>query len=426
MCFVIAHHAFCYGCSCILLRFFMRLGSHLANWPSIAFGCPSCQLALPCPWSPNLGQSLGVFCYDSSCVWVPMLRTHLALRLGRPYCELALRCARAPNLGEDVLKNLPPSQNWFLSILWLLFLPSAPFVWSFSLRLFVRFVTALPAFRYGRSCVPLRHLLRAFGRPSCQLALHCGWVPLLPTRLAEPLVAQPWPGSSCVSLWLFVRLGAHVAKSPCVAFGCPSCELALRCVRVPNLGEAVLKNLPPSQNWFLSVLRLVFFPSAPFVWSFSLRLFVRFVTAVRAFRYGSSCVSLRPFVRSVTALRALPLRPFVRSVTALRAFRYGRLGAHLANWPCIAFGCPSCQLALPCVAFGRTSCELALRCIRAPNLGEAVLKNLYLQAKIGSYPSSGSSFCLVLPLCGRFRYGSSCISLRPFVRSHCVWAAHLA
>jgi hypothetical protein len=173
--------------------------------------------------------------------------------------------------------------------------------------------------------------LRAFGRPSCQLALHCIWVPLLPTRLAEPLVAQPWPGSSCISLWLFVRLGAHVAKSPCVAFGHPSCELALRCVRVPNLGEAVLKNLPPSQNWFLSILRLVFFPSAPFVWSFSLRFFVRFVTAVRAFRYGSLCVSLRPFVRSVTALRA--------------------------------FGRPSCQLALHCIWVPLLPTRLALRCV---------------------------------------------------------------
>jgi hypothetical protein len=129
------------------------------------------------------------------------------------------------------------------------------------------------------------------------------------------------------------------------------------------------------------------------------------------FRYGSSCVSLRPFVRSVTALRAFR---YGRSCVPLRLFV--RLGAHLANWPCIAFGCPSCQLALPCVAFGRTSCELALRCVRAPNLGEAVLKNLYLQAKIGSYPSSGSSFCLVLPLCGRFRYGYSCVPLRLFVR----------
>jgi hypothetical protein len=193
----------------------------------------------------------------------------------------------------------------------------------------VVFVTTLRVFCYGSSCVSLRPFvrsvtaLRAFGRPSCQLALHCIWVPLLPTRLAEPLVAQPWPGSSCVSLWLFVRLGAHVAKSPCVAFGRPSCELTLRCVRVPNLSEAVLKNLPPSQNWFLSVLRLIFFPSAPFVWSFLLRLFVRFITVVRAFRYGSSCVSLRPF------------------------------------------GCPSCQLALHCIWVPLLPTRLALRCVWA-------------------------------------------------------------
>jgi hypothetical protein len=185
------------------------------------------------------------------------------------------------------------------------------------------FVTALRAFCYGSSCVSLRPFvcsvtaLRAFGRPSCQLALHCIWVPLLPTRLAEPLVAQPWPGSSCVSLRLFVRLGAHVAKSPCVAFG----------------REAVLKNLPPSQNWFLSVLRLVFLPSAPFVWSFSLRLFVRFVTAVRAFRYGSSCV-WAPILPTGLALHLGA--PLANSpCLALR------LGAHLANSPCVAFGRPT-------------------------------------------------------------------------------------
>jgi hypothetical protein len=49
----------------------------------------------------------------------------------------------------------------------------------------------------------------------------------------------------------------------CVAFGCPSCGHALRCVGAPNLGEAVLKSLPPSQNLFLSILQLVFKPSAP-------------------------------------------------------------------------------------------------------------------------------------------------------------------
>jgi hypothetical protein len=237
--FVTAPRAFCYGCSCVSLRFFVPLGSHLANWPCIAFGCPSFQLVLPCPWSPNLGQALGAFRYGSSRFRAPMLRTRLALRLGahlanspcvafgRPSCELALRCVRAPNLGEDVLKNLTPSQNWFSSVLRLLFLPSAPFVWSF-------FVTALRAFCYGSSRVSLRPFvrsvtaLRAFGRPSCPLALICIWVPLLPTRLAEPLVAQPWPGSSCVSLRLFVRLGAHVAKSPCVWAPILRTRLALR------------------------------------------------------------------------------------------------------------------------------------------------------------------------------------------------------
>jgi hypothetical protein len=173
----------------------------------------------------------------------------------------------------------------------------------------VLFVTSLLAFCYGSSCISLRSFvhsittLHAFGRPSCQLALYCIWVPLLPTHLALALVAQPWPSSSCVSLRLFVCLGAHVAKSPCIAFGHPSCELALPYVRVPNLGETVLKTLPPSQNCFLSILRLVFLPSAPFVWSFSLRLFVRFIMAIREFCYGSSRVLLWPFMRFVKALR---------------------------------------------------------------------------------------------------------------------------
>jgi hypothetical protein len=228
---------------------------------------------------------------------------------------------------------------------------------------------------------------------------------------------------SCVSLRLFMHLGAHLANSPCIAFGCPSCQLPLPCIAfghpscelalpyiwAPNLGEAVLKTLPPSQNWFLSILQLVFFPSAPFVWSFSLRLFVRFVTTIRAFRYGSSCVWSTISLTGLALHLGAPLanspclalgRPtlaklLVRFVTALV-----RLGAHVAKLPCVAFGCPSC--------------ELSLRCVRAPNLGEAVLKNIppiqnrFLSVlQLVFFPSS--------PLCGRFCYGSSCISLRPFV-----------
>ena len=181
--------------------------------------------------------------------------------------------------------------------------------------------------------------LRVFGRPSCQLALRCVWVLLLPTRLAFPV--------------LFVRFVTALR-----VFGRPCCELALRCVRVPNLGEAVLKNLPPSQNWFLSVLRLVLFPSAPlcgrFRYDYScvpLQLIVRFVTVVRAFRYASSCV----------------WAPILPTGLALR------LGAPLSNSSCLALGRPTlARLLVRFVtalrAFGRPCCELALRCVWAPIL----------------------------------------------------------
>jgi hypothetical protein len=81
---------------------------------------------------------------------------------------------------------------------------------------------------------------------------------------------------------LALRWGAQLADVPCVpcvvaqlagraptcvalfALGRPTCGRALCCVApilrtaLPNLGEAVLKSLPPSQNLFLSILQLVF------------------------------------------------------------------------------------------------------------------------------------------------------------------------
>jgi len=171
---------------------------------SFAFGRPSCGRALRCVGAPNLRTCLAL----RTCLGAPKSRTCLALcwgaqladvpcvAFGRPSCGRALRCVGAPNLGEAVLKSLPPSQNLFLSILQLVFLPSAPL---------------------------------------------CG-------RLR------------CRSVF---RLGAQLADAPCVAFGRPSCGRAFRWVGAPNLGEAVLKSLPPSQNLFLSILQLVFLPSAP-------------------------------------------------------------------------------------------------------------------------------------------------------------------
>jgi hypothetical protein len=97
------------------------------------------------------------------------------------------------------------------------------------------------------------------------------WAPILRTRLVLRLGAQlanvpcvalgrPTCGRAdvpCVCV-ADLRWGAQLADVPCVALGHPTCGRALRCVWATNLGEAVLKSLPPSQNLFLSILHLVF------------------------------------------------------------------------------------------------------------------------------------------------------------------------
>jgi hypothetical protein len=116
-----------------------------------------------------------------------------------------------------------------------------------------------------------------FGRPSCERALHCVGVPNLRTcgralclpdvrwgaQLADVRAGLVFALRMCVGVpnlrtCLALRWGAQLEDVPCVAFGLPSCGHALRCVTAPNLGEAVLKSLPPSQNLFLSILQLVF------------------------------------------------------------------------------------------------------------------------------------------------------------------------
>jgi hypothetical protein len=64
----------------------------------------------------------------------------------------------------------------------------------------------------------------------------------------------------CCGCALRLHCGCELGRPdvPCVAFMRPSSGRALRCVGVPNLGEAVLKSLPSSQNLFLSILQLVF------------------------------------------------------------------------------------------------------------------------------------------------------------------------
>jgi hypothetical protein len=99
----------------------------------------------------------------------------------------------------------------------------------------------------------------------------CVWAAILRTCLSLRFDAQLADVQTCLAFalrtcvgepnlrtCLALPWGAQLADVPCVAFGHPSCGRALRCVGAPNLGGAVLKSLPPSQNLFLSILQLVF------------------------------------------------------------------------------------------------------------------------------------------------------------------------
>jgi hypothetical protein len=209
-------------------RLALRLGAHLANSPCVAFGRPSCGRALRCVGAPNLRTCLAFAL--RTCVGAPNLRTCLALRwgaqladvpcvaFGRPSCGRALRCVGAPNLGEAVLKKSTSKPKFVLIHPPARLSAECSLVWTFSLRMSF-----------------------SFGRPSCELALRCVWVPILRTCLALRWGAQladvPWGralgrptcgrallcvGAPNLRTCLALRLGAHLADAPCVAFGCPT------------------------------------------------------------------------------------------------------------------------------------------------------------------------------------------------------------
>src|ERR1700678_2597725 len=98
---------------------------------SFSFGRPSCELSL-------------------RCVWAPILRTLLALRLGAHLADVpcvALGCGRA---------DVPCVAN----------------------------------VRWGAQLVDVPCF--ALGRPTCRRALLCVWAPILRTCLALHWGAQPW------------------------------------------------------------------------------------------------------------------------------------------------------------------------------------------------------------------------------------------
>jgi hypothetical protein len=155
---------------------------------------------------------------DEFCVWATILRTCLALRWGAQIADVpfALRCVGAPNLRTCL------------------------------------------ALRWGAHLADVR-TLRCIGVPNLRIK----------KSTCQNLFLSILQLVPCSLVWTFsLRWGAHLADVPCVALWRPNCgrALRLRCGRAlrlrygraPDLGEAVLKSLPPSQNLFLSILQLVF------------------------------------------------------------------------------------------------------------------------------------------------------------------------
>jgi hypothetical protein len=230
-----------------------------ADVPCIGLGRPTCRRALRSIWASILqtclalhwgGQFVDVLMCVAftlqTCVGACNFSTWLVLRwgaqladvpcvaFGRPFCGRVLRCVGAPNLGEAILKvylqakicSYPSSSSSFSLVL--------PCVDVFVADEFCVWVTIL------RMCLSLR----------------CG-AQLADVRTCLAFMLRTCVGVPNLRTCLALRWGAQLANVPCVAFGRPSCRRALICIGVPNLGEAVLKCLPPSQNLLLSILQLV-------------------------------------------------------------------------------------------------------------------------------------------------------------------------
>jgi hypothetical protein len=250
------------------------LGDHLADVPCVASGRPNCGRALRFRCGRALGRPTCRRALRCGCA-LPCVADVPCVALGRPTCGRALRCGCALPCVADVpcvALGRPTCGR-----------ADVPCVAD------VRWATQLA----DVPCV-------ALGRPTCCLALRTCLAFALRTCVGAPNLR------TCLAL----RCGAQLADVPHVAFGRPSCGRALRCVGAPNLGEAVLKSLPPSQNLFLSILQTILRTCLAVLW-----------------------------------------------------------GAQLADVPCVADVPWGAQLAdVPCVVLGRPTCGCALCCVWAPIL----------------------------------------------------------
>jgi hypothetical protein len=166
------------------LRLFVRLGSHIDNFPCIVFGRSSCQLTLHYIWAPIflrlfvcLGTHLSnspsiVFgrpsCYGCSCVWAPILSNFLELHLGTPL-------AKFPFLSFGKPQFIFPTTPMLLALL-VLFVGCSPYLWEPILPTFLALPLKTQIFYSHHTCVT-----GSFG--------FFGWALLLP--LGTPLSNLP-------------------------------------------------------------------------------------------------------------------------------------------------------------------------------------------------------------------------------------------
>jgi hypothetical protein len=149
------------------------------------------------------------------------------------------------------------------------------------------------------------------------LLLRCG-AQLADVRTCLAFALRTCVGAPNLRTCLVLRWGSQLADVPCVAFGRPSCRRALRCVGVPNLGEAILKSLPPSQNFSYPSSSSSFSLVLPCVDVFVADEFCVWATILRtslALRWGAQLADVRTYL--AFALRTCVGAPNLRTCLAL-------------------------------------------------------------------------------------------------------------
>jgi hypothetical protein len=188
-------------------------------------------------------------------------------------------------------------------------------------------------------------------------------------------------------------LGAHLANSPCVAFGRPTCGRGLHCVGAPNLRTGVVLHLgahladvtcvalgrPTLVGPYKKVClqaKICSYPSSSS--SFSLVLPWVEVFIADEFCIWETILDV-PYVVLAHPTCGCPDVPCLRCGRALGHPTCGR-ALRCIGVPnlqtCLALHLGAQLVDVPCVAFGRPSCGRALHCVGVPNLGESILKSL--------------------------------------------------